>query len=501
MENTLENKSDIIKQKWRFFLNRLLMYSIFLLLPVWLQKTVQVNPIFQLLFILVYISFIFGQWYLLGKEVDHRLKIYYRTSSSMDRIIYRSILGSIAMILIFSLISIFPPGIQKNLFWWFFALLGLFYSWPTRGKIINESASTQFTEYRYLDSAEKSVLFISVLMCIFTLPEIPRFESTETLKLFLDPNENINPIFWNYLSVLFIPFKKFNKLYYLSWFVYIYSVGLGLFLFSFYGILRSFFSRRLSILGIFALISSWSCSKLLANNMNYILTTTFSVSWVWCMLWSTKSATYRSGFIMGLIHFMGVLYDPNYIYLVPLTLLFSLKFLYKEKTDWYRKQIVKYMTLGVGLSLVALAVVSEDNIGFNPIGSTEFMDQLYMFFDHKGFYSMSLLGVLTLLFHDNELVKRKLGIFKFDFYKFKQLLTFAFIFLIFGFLLDENFVRGFSFLWILVFFSMLPLEWLFQSLTRFRSKRNIIFFFYIFVCLMDSHFEGRIKIFFKLLNY
>lgn len=501
MENTLEKKSDILRQKWIFFLNRIVTYSLFLLLPVWIQKTVQINPLMQFFLVLMYIMFMFGQWYLLGKEVDHRLKIYYRTSSSMDRIIYRTILGSIIMILIFNIFSVFPVGIQKNLFWWFFGLVGLYYSWPTRGKIINDSSLTQFSEYRYLDSFEKSVLFISILMFMVTLPEIPKFENTEALKLYLDPQENINQIFWNYLSLLFVPFKKFNKLYFLSWFAYIYIIGLGLFLFSFYGILRSFFSRRLALLGIFALISSWSCTKLLVANVNHLLTTTFSVSWVWCMLWSTKSSTYRSGFILGLIHFFGVLFDPNYIYLIPITLLFSLRFLFKDKTTWYRKQIVKYMTLGVVLSLIALGNVSDDNIKFNPVDLANFWSQIKMVFDHKGFYVMSFFGLLTLLTYKNEKVVSKVGHFKFDFKRLNQLLVFYFIFVGLGFLLDENFIISFSALWFITLLSILPLEWLFQSLTRFRSKRNIIFFFYILVCLMDSHFEGRIKIFIKLLNY
>ena len=88
------------------------------------SKTVQINPLMQFFLVLMYIMFMFGQWYLLGKEVDHRLKIYYRTSSSMDRIIYRTILGSIIMILIFNIFSVFPVGIQKK-----FILVVFWVSW------------------------------------------------------------------------------------------------------------------------------------------------------------------------------------------------------------------------------------------------------------------------------------------------------------------------------------------------------------------------------------
>ena len=44
--------------------------------------------------LLVYLIFMIGQWYLLGKEIDHRLKIYYRVNSSMDRTVYRIFTGS-----------------------------------------------------------------------------------------------------------------------------------------------------------------------------------------------------------------------------------------------------------------------------------------------------------------------------------------------------------------------------------------------------------------------
>jgi hypothetical protein len=46
---------------------------------------------------LAYIMFMGGQWYLLGKEIDHRLKIYFRANSSIDRVLYRLIIGQMTM--------------------------------------------------------------------------------------------------------------------------------------------------------------------------------------------------------------------------------------------------------------------------------------------------------------------------------------------------------------------------------------------------------------------
>ena len=58
---------------------------------------------------LLYITFIVCQWFLLGKEIDYRLKIYFRVNSSMDRVAYRLLLGMCFFILYFNVISFFPP--------------------------------------------------------------------------------------------------------------------------------------------------------------------------------------------------------------------------------------------------------------------------------------------------------------------------------------------------------------------------------------------------------
>jgi hypothetical protein len=78
MENTLAKDSNTIWEKSKFFLNRVVIYFSFLLLPVWIQKMVEINIFIQWLLMLSYLMFMAGQWYLLGKEIDHRLKIYFR---------------------------------------------------------------------------------------------------------------------------------------------------------------------------------------------------------------------------------------------------------------------------------------------------------------------------------------------------------------------------------------------------------------------------------------
>jgi hypothetical protein len=57
-------------------------------------------------------------------------------------------------------------------------------------------------------------------------------------------------------------------------------------------------------------------------------------------------------------------------------------------------------------------------------------------------------------------------------------------------------MSGFGLMWFVVFLSILPLEWIFQTISRLRSRRNMIYLVYILVCLLDSHFEGRVRMVF-----
>ena len=327
MEETLAKKSDFLKVKYKFFINRLLIYFSFLLIPIWIQETQSLNLFIQSIILLMYMTFMGGQWYLLGKELDHRMKIYYRANSSVDRIVYRIVLGSIVMILLFNLFSLLPQFLIGYAFWIFFAVVGLFYSWPTRGKIITESMTDQFGEFRYLDSFEKTVLVLSVGTFLVSLPELPMFENIEALKLYFDPREEVSGFVWNYLSVLYYPFIQFPKLYNLIWSFHFYFFGLGTFVFGFYCILRYFFSRRLSMLGVFSVISTWSFARILSNDYFAAMSTTVPLIWIWSYMWSTKSATYRSGLVTGLVLMYLTMINPLNFVLLPVTLL-SMYFLF-----------------------------------------------------------------------------------------------------------------------------------------------------------------------------
>ena len=255
-------------------------YFSFLLIPVWLQKTLSFNLGTQALLMFLYIIFMASQWYLLGKEIDHRLKIYFRVNSSMDRLIYRCLLGNITFLILFNLMTLIPSPLTKHFFWGTWVILGLFYSWPTRGKIIEETVSSHFSEFNFLDSFERTILAMSFILFVVSIPELPKFENLETLKLYFDPQEKIHSMFWNYLNLTYFPFFKFPKIFNLAWCLHFYVFGLGMYLMTFYAILRYFLSRRLCILGLFALVSSYSFPKILAADFASSITTSFTVLWV-----------------------------------------------------------------------------------------------------------------------------------------------------------------------------------------------------------------------------
>ena len=499
MSAALANRSRIAKQKTKFVVYRLLTYFGFLLVPVWSQKSLELNFIGQTIFLLCYMLFMAGQWYLLGKEIDHRFKIYYRVNSSMDRILYRSLMGHVSFILYFGLLSLIPDFLLKHFFWGTWVVLGIFYSWPTRGKIIQETMTSQFGEFHFLDRFEKTVLGMILIFFLVSIPEHPQLQNLEALKLFFDPNESFHPQVWNFLKINYFPFKKFPDLFRLSWLLHIYFVGGGLILLLLYALSRVFFSRRLSILCLFAFISSWSYSKFLVYDYASPIVASFGLLWVWALLWITKSSTYRSGLFLGLVHYFGTLFNPLNIFLLPISVGLLLFNFLNERTKWYKKQLLKYVTLGAVLCAIVLTskfdTLMRVNLDFN-----NFYKEIAELFDRKGFLSLSLIGLVMSIAMLNESVRSRLRYLAFEREKYVQLLLSVLVVFLTAFLFNKNLAMNYNLMAFLCFFCMVPIEWIFQSITRFRSKRNLIFGAYVLICLLDSHFEGRVKILMSLIN-
>lgn len=493
MDNALVKNSNIAWEKSKFFINRAVIYFSFLLLPVWIQKSQEISIFLQSVMMLAYLMFMAGQWYLLGKEIDHRLKIYFRANSSIDRILYRVIIGQATMILIFNLMSFIPDSIVRHFFWGFFVIVGLFYSWPTRGKIIEESVSTQFTEYKYLDAFEKTVLFITLVMFFTSMPSFPFLSNLETYKLIVDPEEKMNTQLWSYLHMNFFPFKRFPHLMNLGWSMHLYFVSFSLYLLAFYGIMRFFISRRLSILGLFALVSTWSFALFLKKDVYACASTTFSVLWVWSILWCVKSSTYRSGLMYGLLCYTGVTLNYNYFFLFPVGLALLYFLFLQEHTDWYRSQFLRYTSLGMFLILVTLITHIDLRLFEHSMSLNQLYSYVSVVIKRKAFFSLSFIGIIALIIILMKPKIKFMSTLTIDLKRLGELTTLVACFLLVSLVIDKDLVRSFGLLWFVVFLSILPLEWIFQSISRLRSRRNFIYMIYVMICLLDSHFEGRIR--------
>ncbi len=492
----------IVWKKLKFFSLRAFSYAFFLLVPIWVQKGVELSLPLQVLLMSFYIFFLCGQWYLLGKEVDHRLRIYYCSNSSLDRLLYRGVLGFILMIIYFFLLSLLPNSIYHHFFWGTWVVLGLFYSWPTRGKIIEESMTSHLGEFRYLDSFEKTLIFITLLSFIVSLPVFPQLDNVEALKLFFDPGERLHPYFWSFMTMIYFPFKKFPSLTRIAWSLHFYLVGTGVTLLSLYSLSRFFISRRLSILTIFAFLSSWSFSKLFEHDYGASVITTYSILWLWSLLWLWKSGTYRTGLFWGLVNFYGILIAPINIALFLAQALLVYFFVFKEKTFWFRRQVFKYSILGAFFALL-FGVPYLDTYSSEWIASWgAWSEQFVTLWGRKAFFILSVPAVfifariywLRWSNPDKRILRASPFLLPQNYMQYDLVVLCVAFLVLYSLLIERSAFSSFSFLWFFSFLSVFPLEWLFQSIYKLRLRRNLIYLIYILICLLDSHFEGRIKI-------
>ncbi len=499
MQNTLENNSGHLLIKSKFFIFRAISYFSFLLIPLYVQKSLDLHSAVQALFMSVYILFVVAQWFLLGKEIDHRLKIYFRVNSSIDRIIYRIFLGLFFFVILFNLVILLPGKWVYNSFWIIWSLLGLFYSWPTRGKIIQESVSSNFGEFKFLDGFEKTLVAFILIMFIVSLPDYPPLMGSEAMRLYYDPLEKIAGPFWNFLTVNYYPFKSYPILNRAAWSLHFYLVNMGLFLLLFYAFLRYFVSRRLSLLGVFSFVSTWSFTKIFVHNVEYGMLTTYTLLWVWTTLWVSKSSTYRAGLFLGLVGYWGTLINQAFAPLLWIQVLLVYFIYLKNRTYWFRNQFIRYVSFGFILSSVVL-LNHLDPFFSGLFKGNAIWSQFLFEINRKAFFALSIFGFIMFLL---VYFKKNISIFResiFDRDYMEIFWTSIVICLLYSFIVDPYTFKGFSLIWPMAFLSLIPIEILFQSISRLRSKRNMIFLIYILICLLDSHFEGRVKIFLKIFN-
>ena len=493
-----ENQSSILWPKFKFFFYRLITYLFFLLFPILTPKAVNLPLWVKSILMVCYILFMVGQWFFLGKEIDHRIEIYFKVNSIVDRILYRIYIGMFFMALYFNLLQVLSGKWIYNSFWITWATLGLFYSWPTRGRIIQESVTTHFSELKYLDISEKILLVLSLITLIVTLPKFPIFYSPITLKSYVDPTEQINFFFWNFLTVNYYPFLRFPELFNIAWGLHFYLIGVGFYLLTFYALLRMFISRKASLLGVFAIISSTSLTNILAVSPGKFLTHSFSLLWIWAILLAIKSSTYRSGLFLGFVSFWGSVISKIFILLYPIQIVIIYSFL-KKKNPWFKKQFFKYTFLGLFIMIIIFIFDFSFYDKDLDLLINESKNSHLVFLD-KSFFLLAPLGLFFLLAKIYLKKSSILLLLKIRKDIIKQFFFCCFAYFSFCLIFDKKMGDHTTLLWMITFLSLIPVEFILELMNRFKVRRNIVYFVYMLICLLDSHLEERIKHFIRLFS-
>ena len=184
---------------------------------------------------------------------------------------------------------------------------------------------------------------------------------------------------------------------------------------------------------------------------------------------------------------------------MPIQVLLTVFYFLKDKTMWYRKQFLRYMLLGIVLTGLIL-FSDKDVFSSNSFFYTEIVENFFVIFKRKAFFSLAIFGfivvVLKYVFPKIKVVKD----LQFQTNRIDQLLLCYFLLFVSTVSADTSLVKDFSIMWLLSLFSLFPLEVIFQNISRLRSSRNMIYLIYILICLLDSHFEGRVKIFLRIFD-
>jgi hypothetical protein len=187
--------------------------------------------------------------------------------------------------------------------------------------------------------------------------------------------------------------------------------------------------------------------------------------------------------------------NPNYWILILIQIPLYLWGFFNKKTRWFRRQFLKYSLPGYfGTLLIFFFQRGTSDI----LRETKVIGETRYHLQEKAFLSLSILGILIFLYKSFTKNKYFLEDFYFDKKRFFEFLLFSSVFLVTGFFWTGLGETSFLVLSLLVLLSLIPLELLFQKTSRHRSSRNIIFAIYVLICLLDSHFEGRVKIFLKM---
>jgi len=192
---------------------------------------------------------------------------------------------------------------------------------------------------------------------------------------------------------------------------------------------------------------------------------------------------------------LATLLNHFYFYLIFPSCILILFLFISDKTIWYKRQFLKYASLGFAASGFVYYV------GFDKFGGKSFSENLSVLsILSKAIFSLTYFGMAIVILKLVRAKSKLLASFVIDEVKLRAILVIVIFFLIYSLILDASFMNPMSMIWFIILISLIPLELLFQSIARLRSKRNMIYLVYIIICLLDSHLEGRIKIFLSILK-
>ena len=116
----------------------------------------------------------------------------------------------------------------------------------------------------------------------------------------------------------------------------------------------------------------------------------------------------------------------------------------------------------------------------------------------KAFNTLAIIGVVVIFIKYFYSQSKNFKNFNLDTQKTTQVGILIITLIFYSVFFEYNIIQGFGTMWPIALLALLPFELLFQKISRLRSSRNMIYLIYILICLLDSRFEERVKIFLHL---
>lgn len=472
-------------KKLNYLLYKLIPFLLYFL--IFLDVDIFVKDSFRFSFIQsCFVGYFLGyNCYFLGLYLDYVFKIYYHLNSSLDRMIYRIIFGSSLLAFIYSFFSaIFGQSSTIYLTYSLIIINLIFSIYPTTAKLIFSSMSSNLGELKHLDKVEKMLLGIFLIYFICSIPniqfvDISGYNSFLTLDFF-----HQNFIFARDL------FNRISTQTQLLGYFYFF-LG-GMYYLIAYSFFRFFFSRRVALIGILALVSNWNLIKLVYGDFTVYGTALYLLSFLWGVIWVGSSKSYRTNLFFGMI----LALSSHHQFLISLSFfiigLSSIFLTSGLRTTWAKLQSLKYMSFGLVLTLIFWTV--------DFFNSGKYESQANLFFSFNNFFkkSFNILGILGSILFLIFYIGAKTGYIQkvVSFLNHSHYLFFSMIFTLVVWFSSNggSYFDISSFLYfIIVLFSLPILELVLNTFGFFHPKRNLIFFLYILFAILDSHLESRIK--------